>query len=128
MVMMLVAIMDTLETKVAFAMEHFADKILSAPPDAALTTKSNAAATTIQIVCRVMGYHVQKTVFTPLGMEGVVNTAAVTRMAFSALITTPDASTTRLINQIIRKVVAVLLTITAAAAALTSFGSGFCSR
>ena len=62
-------------------------------------------------------------------MEGVVTTAAVIRRAFSALITIPDASTTRMIDQISRKVVvAVVLTIMAAAAALTLFGSGFCSR
>ena len=63
-------------------------------------------------------------------MEGVVTTAAVIKRAFSALITIPDASTTRMIDQISRKVVvvAVVLTIMAAAAALTLFGSGFCSR
>ena len=110
-------------------MEHFVEIILSAPPDAALTTIANAKAT-IPIVLIVQRYHVQKTVCTQLEMEGVVTTAAVTRRAFSALITTPDASTTRMIDQINRKVVAVavLLMITAAAVVLTLFGSGFCSR
>ena len=97
------------------AMNYLATLILNAPPDAA-TSMANVPAT-IHNAGRV--HHVQTT----LGMEGAVTTAAVTKRPYSAPTTIPDASPTRLIHQ-----VKVVLTIAAATAALTLFGSGFCSR
>ena len=109
------------------AMNYLVTIIYYVIPDAA-TCMANASAT-IQGVGR--GQHVQPTLAT--SQEGV-KPNVVTRRPCFALITIPDASPTRLTHRV--KVVAVvllltllpLLTITAAAVALTSGGSGFCSR